>query len=103
MVLIPPLMEMAKRFSVVDVPDERKVHVGAIPRIGGIAMMLGTVIPILLWASVDVTLISMLIGMGVLLIFGAWDDRGGLEGRDEAGRLRDQLGLDPGQGVGPLG
>ena len=42
MVLIPPLMRVAGRFSVVDMPNERKVHVGAIPRIGGIAMVVGT-------------------------------------------------------------
>ena len=53
MTLIPPLMRVAQRLSVVDMPDERKVHTGAIPRIGGIAMMVGVMLPILLWLPTD--------------------------------------------------
>ena len=81
MVLIPPLMRVAERLSVMDLPDERKVHSGAIPRIGGIAMMVGVMLPILLWLPVDRILTGVLLALVVLLLFGAWDDSRDLDYR----------------------
>ncbi|MDA0824511.1 MAG: hypothetical protein O3C28_19120 [Proteobacteria bacterium] len=46
MVLIPPLMKSAERFSFLDSPGERKVHSTPIPRIGGVAMVVGAVTPV---------------------------------------------------------
>lgn len=74
MALIPPLMRMAVRLSVVDTPSERKVHVGAIPRIGGMAMVIGACIPILAWLPHSSSIAAYLSALLVLLIFGAWDD-----------------------------
>jgi UDP-GlcNAc:undecaprenyl-phosphate GlcNAc-1-phosphate transferase len=74
MVLIPPLMRVAGRLSFVDQPNERKVHTGAIPRIGGMAMVVGACIPIVMWLPRDATVESFLTGLLVLLVFGAWDD-----------------------------
>ena len=81
MALIPPLMRLAERLSVVDVPDERKVHSHAIPRIGGIAMVLGAIFPVMLWATLDRTMVSFLAALAVLLFFGAWDDSRDLDYR----------------------
>lgn len=81
MALIPPLMRVAERLSVVDIPDERKVHTGVIPRVGGIAMMVGTILPIVLWLPLDRVLVSVLIALSVLLVFGAWDDSRDLDYR----------------------
>ena len=44
MLLIPPLMRTAQRMQFLDVPNERKVHTQAIPRIGGVAMVCGAVL-----------------------------------------------------------
>ncbi|MFC1772748.1 MraY family glycosyltransferase [Pseudomonadota bacterium] len=74
MALIPPLMRLAVRLSVVDTPNERKVHTGAIPRIGGMAMVLGACVPILLWAPHTDTIMAFLTALMILLVFGAWDD-----------------------------
>jgi len=74
MALIPPLMRVAHRLAVVDTPNERKVHTGAIPRIGGMAMITGAFIPIVLWLPHDATVTSFLSALLVLLVFGAWDD-----------------------------
>ena len=49
MVLIPPLMRSAEWLRIVDIPEERKVHTGAIPRIGGVAMVIGALIPMIMW------------------------------------------------------
>jgi len=74
MALIPPLMSVADRLSVIDTPNERKVHTGAIPRIGGMAMVVGACVPILLWLPHTGTVMAFLTALLVLLVFGAWDD-----------------------------
>lgn len=81
MALVPPLMGLAARFSFVDVPDERKVHTGAVPRVGGIAMVIGVIVPLLLWLPLDRELLGLLAAMTVLLVFGAWDDSKDLDYR----------------------
>ena len=81
MVLVPPLMKSAARFSFIDEPRERKVHQTPIPRIGGVAMVIGVLTPVLLWADRPPMVISFLLGIGVILIFGIWDDRSTLSHR----------------------
>lgn len=81
MALIPPLMRGAQRFQFVDIPDGRKVHVGAIPRIGGIAMAIGAVVPMVTWLPLDHEVSGVLLGLGVILFFGVWDDRVDLDYR----------------------
>jgi len=81
MVLIPPLMRSAERLSFIDPPGERKVHENPIPRIGGVAMVVGAVTPVLLWMDRPPLVIAFLLGIGVILFFGAWDDRKALDFR----------------------
>jgi UDP-GlcNAc:undecaprenyl-phosphate GlcNAc-1-phosphate transferase len=81
MALIPPLMRAAVRWNALDLPDERKVHTGAIPRVGGIAMVAGAVLPILLWADLTRPVTGLLYGVAVLLVFGVLDDRFNLDYR----------------------
>ena len=75
MVLIPPLMKAGARFSFVDIPDARKVHSAPMPRVGGVAMVAGAVTPILIWVQQPVEVLALLLGVGVILVFGVWDDR----------------------------
>lgn len=81
MVLIPPLMKAGARFSFVDIPDARKVHATPIPRVGGIAMVAGAVTPILIWSQQPREVLAFLGGVGVILVFGVWDDRKSLNYR----------------------
>lgn len=81
MALIPPLMRGAQNLRLVDIPDDRKTHVGAIPRIGGIAMAVGALVPMIVWLPLDRELVGVLLGLGVILFFGAWDDRVDLDYR----------------------
>jgi len=81
MLLIPPLMRSAHRLRIVDVPDARKVHTGVVPRIGGIAIVMGAVLPILTWMSVEAEMASLLLGMAIIFAFGIWDDRKDLDYR----------------------
>lgn len=75
MTLIPPFMKWADKIGAIDIPDARKVHTGAIPRVGGIAMLLGSFLSIIFWAEFDNQIIALLVGFGVLFFFGIWDDR----------------------------
>lgn len=81
MLLIPPLMRSAQRMHAVDFPSERKVHSAPIPRIGGVAMVAGAVLPIAMWLVPQRDVVALLIGMGVILVFGVWDDRRDLDYR----------------------
>lgn len=79
--LVPPLTRLARQWSLVDIPDARKVHACIIPRVGGVAMVAGAVIPLLMWASLDSMNIALLAGVAVIAIFGVWDDRKDLDYR----------------------
>lgn len=81
MVLIPPLMKTALWTGFLDEPDNRKVHSHAIPRVGGLALVTGTLLTIFFWLPMSNELTSLLLGIGILLVFGAWDDRNGLNYR----------------------
>jgi len=81
MVLIPPLMRSAEKLSFIDAPGERKVHELPIPRIGGVAMVAGAVTPILMWVERPPLVLAFLVGIGIILVFGVWDDRKALDFR----------------------
>ena len=78
-ILIPPLIHVAGRLQLVDIPDHRKVHTGAVPRVGGIAMVGAFLLPSVLWVPFDPATVSFLLGVVVLFIFGVLDDRGDLD------------------------
>jgi UDP-GlcNAc:undecaprenyl-phosphate/decaprenyl-phosphate GlcNAc-1-phosphate transferase len=79
--LIPPLIHIAPRWQFVDTPDPRKVHKNIIPRIGGIAIVVGALIPMLIWLPGNAQTYYLLLAIAVLLFFGAWDDRKDLDFR----------------------
>jgi len=81
MILVPPLMKLAPVIGAIDIPDERKVHTNSIPRIGGVAMIVGAIVPIIFWMPFDRETIILLSSFMVLLFFGAWDDRANLHYR----------------------
>ncbi|MDQ1362236.1 MAG: UDP-GlcNAc:undecaprenyl-phosphate/decaprenyl-phosphate GlcNAc-phosphate transferase [Pseudomonadota bacterium] len=81
MLLVPPLMRLAPLIGAIDMPDARKVHAQAIPRIGGIAMIIGVMVPVLFWLPLDQKHLALLSAFSVLLFFGIWDDRSNLHYR----------------------
>jgi UDP-GlcNAc:undecaprenyl-phosphate GlcNAc-1-phosphate transferase len=72
--LVPVLKLFALRYKAVDMPNSRKVHKSPVPRIGGVAMAMGAVVPIMLWAPGDRFVASVLLGAAVLVVFGFVDD-----------------------------
>jgi len=74
MVIIPVMMRAAPYIGMVDSPDGRKVHTAAIPRSGGIGIVIGILIPLFVWLDSSFFSTSLIIGCLILLLFGAWDD-----------------------------
>jgi len=74
MVLVPPLMRLAKPLHLYDVPNERKIHTAVVPRCGGLAIASGILLPIMMWLPKDAAMSAVLSGGIVIFLFGLWDD-----------------------------
>jgi len=72
--LIPIMKGMAVKVDAMDVPGPRKVHTKPIPRIGGVAMAVGTLIPVLLWLPGNPLVQSITAGAGIIVVASAIDD-----------------------------
>jgi len=68
------MIRLAPALGMMDKPDPRKVHAVPIPRVGGIGIVIGALIPMLIWLPWNNLTISYLAGTVVLLVFGTWDD-----------------------------
>jgi UDP-GlcNAc:undecaprenyl-phosphate/decaprenyl-phosphate GlcNAc-1-phosphate transferase len=79
--LVPTLARLAPRIGLTDQPGLRKVHLTAVPRVGGIAMAAGILVATLLVPHLSTPVIGFLAGLVVLLVFGVWDDRVNLDWR----------------------
>jgi UDP-GlcNAc:undecaprenyl-phosphate GlcNAc-1-phosphate transferase len=77
----PLLLRLAPRIGLTDMPGRRKVHTRAVPRVGGIAMAVGILIPAALIPQLTPPVLGLLAGLLVLLVFGVWDDRVDLDYR----------------------
>jgi UDP-GlcNAc:undecaprenyl-phosphate GlcNAc-1-phosphate transferase len=75
MALIPILRMAAVRLHAgLDVPDVRKVHTEPVPKVGGLAMAIGALVPVVLVADAGRFVNSVLIGACVIVLFGLADD-----------------------------
>ena len=72
--LTPQVMNLAIKVGALDVHDERKVHKGLIPRMGGLAIYIGFVIAVLASMHVSREIMGLLVGGTVILIVGIIDD-----------------------------
>jgi len=84
--LTPIVSRLAIRLGVVDIPDgQRKTHQGSVPRMGGIAMALGFIAPILgllIYTNVHALEIqsnperlrAFLVGWLMIILLGIYDD-----------------------------
>ncbi|MGC4030170.1 MAG: glycosyltransferase [Tepidisphaeraceae bacterium] len=83
LLLTPLVMMLAKSFSLVDQPHVRKVHTRPVPRIGGVAIMAATVLPLLVIATTQYEALkidsiqpalTLIVGSVSLAIIGLLDD-----------------------------
>ena len=74
MAIIPVMIRLAPRLGMVDKPDQRKVHTVPVPRVGGVGIVVGALLPMFIWLPMNDLMISFLFGSLVLFVFGVWDD-----------------------------
>ncbi|MCL2828740.1 MAG: undecaprenyl/decaprenyl-phosphate alpha-N-acetylglucosaminyl 1-phosphate transferase [Oscillospiraceae bacterium] len=71
----PPVKWFAQRVGAMDVPkDNRRVHKEPIPRLGGLAIFIGFVLSVALFAEIDRELQGILIGSVLIVFVGVVDD-----------------------------
>ncbi len=81
MAWLPVFKRVATKWGIVDKPGTRKVHVIPIPRIGGLAMVIGVLVAALIVLPLDASERWFLFAAAVLAGFGAVDDRYDLDYR----------------------
>lgn len=72
--IIPFLSRLALHYRLVDIPNERKIHSRPIPRVGGLAIAVGTFVPIVYWCWGEKFITAYLSGAVILVLFGFLDD-----------------------------
>ncbi len=80
-ILISALSRVAVRVQLVDVPDARKLHGRPVPVVGGIAMAIGAIVPVVYWQNWDNFIRAWIIGSLMLVTFGMIDDLRGMSPR----------------------
>jgi UDP-GlcNAc:undecaprenyl-phosphate GlcNAc-1-phosphate transferase len=79
LLLTPLVARLAHHFGVVDVPGPRKAHAGSVPRLGGLAVVLGAACGLLAWswffsAALPASLRALLAGGSLVFAVGVLDD-----------------------------
>src|SRR5208283_1866613 len=88
MAWVPVFQRCATKWGIVDRPGVRKVHAMAIPRVGGIAMIIGVLVAAVVVIPLAPSDRYFLLAVAVLAVFGAADDRFDLDYRVKlAGQL----------------
>ena len=76
--LTPAVGGMARLLGVVDQPERRRLNRNPIPRLGGLALFFGFVVPALAFLPVEREIRGLLLGAAVATTIGAVDDFRGL-------------------------
>lgn len=79
--LTPWVRMLAIKVGALDYPDQRKVHNGTMPRMGGLAVYLAFVMAVLLFRELTTQVLGLLAGATVILLLGIADDIRGLSAR----------------------
>ena len=73
--MTPLVKRFAIKIGAMDVPrDQRRMHNHPIPRMGGLAIFLGFILTVLLFANITTQLRGVLIGSVIIVVVGAIDD-----------------------------
>ena len=74
MAVISIMWRFAPALGMMDKPDPRKVHAMPVARVGGWGIVVGSVLPLIIWLPIDHLLQAYLFGSFILLLFGSMDD-----------------------------
>ena len=73
--MTPVVKTFAYKVGAIDVPkDARRMHKVPIPRLGGLAIFIGFMVSILLFAEITPELQSILLGAVIIVVLGVVDD-----------------------------
>ena len=74
--LVTPLvMKFAKQVGAMDIPDEKRhIHKAPTPRMGGLAIFLGFLLSVLVFANITTQVRGILLGAILIVVVGAIDD-----------------------------
>jgi len=67
-------IHVLKKLNIMDEPDHRKIHKKPIPRMGGIAIYIGFIIPMFFKMDLSLAQEGIMIGSGIALLIGVFDD-----------------------------
>lgn len=73
--IIPAVKKLAFRFDFVDKPNSRKVHTHPMARIGGLAIILGALVPLLIWLPFDRAVMAYSVGALLVIVLALLDDK----------------------------
>lgn len=74
LLLIPLAKKIAHHVGAIDLPNERKVHKSAMPRMGGLAIYGAFLFGYVIYGEITTQMLSILIGSFIILILGMLDD-----------------------------
>jgi UDP-GlcNAc:undecaprenyl-phosphate GlcNAc-1-phosphate transferase len=75
MAIIPVMIRLAPYLGLMDRPNERKVHTTSIPRVGGIGIVIGSLLSIYLLVDISRETHGYILGSMLIFLFGLWDDK----------------------------
>lgn len=74
LIATPMVRKLAFKVGAVDIPDHRKVHSGAMPRMGGVAIFLSFIAGVLVLGEFTSAVIGLVIGSCFIIAIGIVDD-----------------------------
>ncbi|HHW58113.1 MAG TPA: undecaprenyl/decaprenyl-phosphate alpha-N-acetylglucosaminyl 1-phosphate transferase [Clostridia bacterium] len=78
----PFAKKIAFSIGAIDIPnEERRIHTQPIPRLGGLAIFLGTIFSILLFLPKSSETIGIILGSAIIAVLGLLDDKFGLKAK----------------------
>lgn len=72
--MTPLAIRLARKYNIVDIPNQRKVHTTPTPRMGGIAIYAGFVVGALLLMTFTRQVAALLVGGTIVMLTGLIDD-----------------------------
>lgn len=73
-VITPTVGSIARLVGAMDEPNSRKIHEDPVPRLGGLAIFFGFIIPALLFLELSDQMKGVLVGASIITLVGAIDD-----------------------------
>lgn len=82
LIMTPVAIKIAHKIGALDIPmDNRRMHNTAMPRFGGMAIYLGTIISLLVFLPLDSKLLGVIAGGTIIFIVGIVDDLRGISAK----------------------